>query len=315
MTQLTAPSTPPPSSISASASPSTPVDLLILGAGWTSTFLIPLLEEQKITYAATTRSGHNNTIPFNFDPSSSDAVGYERLPPAETVLITFPLKGDRQSKLLTDLYGETHEKIADAVRWIQLGSTGIFTEKGWNDSDSAYDKSIARAVAEDELLSHLGNRACVLNLAGLYGGTRHPQNWVTRVAKSKSEVKAKLAVHLIHGRDVSRAIVAAHEKFEKVGGKRWIVMDLHVYDWWDLFLSWGKYARESAGEGVWERAREVDKEGDGEGGLEYERWVVDLMGEEGVRALPRGIESLGRVLDGRGFWSAVGGAPEEGRAN
>ena len=231
------------------------------------------------------------------------------------MLITFPLKGDRQSKLLTDLYGETHEKIADAVRWIQLGSTGIFTEKGWNDSDSAYDKSNARAVAEDELLSHLGNRACVLNLAGLYGGTRHPQNWVTRVAKSKSEVKAKLAVHLIHGRDVSRAIIAAHDKFEKVGGKRWIVMDLHVYDWWDLFLSWGKYARESAGEGVWERAREVDIEGDGDGGLEYERWVVELMGEEGVRALPRGIESLGRVLDGRGFWSAVGGAPEEGRAN
>ena len=33
------------------------VDVLILGAGWTSTFLIPLLEEEKLSYAATTRDG------------------------------------------------------------------------------------------------------------------------------------------------------------------------------------------------------------------------------------------------------------------
>jgi hypothetical protein len=32
---------------------------------------------------------------------------------------------------------------------------------------------------------------CVLNLAGLYGGERDPKNWVTRVAKTKDEVKGK----------------------------------------------------------------------------------------------------------------------------
>jgi hypothetical protein len=313
MTQFTTPSNPPSSSSSASTSAITPVDILILGAGWTSTFLIPLLEEQKINYAATTRNGHDKTIPFTFDPSSPDTSSYERLPPAETVLITFPLKGKDQSKLLTDLYAKTHKKIAHEVRWIQLGSTGIFTDKKWNDSNSSYDKTISRAIAEDELLSQLGKRACVLNLAGLYGGERQPKTWITRVAKSKEEVKAKLALHLIHGRDVSRAIILAHLKFERVGGQRSIIMDLHVYDWWDLFLSWGKYARESAGEDVWQKVREAS--GDGEGALEYERWVVELMGEEDFRALPRGVERLGRVLDGRGFWAAVGGAPKEGRVN
>ncbi|KAL2038752.1 hypothetical protein N7G274_008510 [Stereocaulon virgatum] len=313
MTQLTTPSTPPLLSLSASTSATAPVDILILGAGWTSTFLIPLLEEQKIKYAATTRNGHDKTIPFTFDPSTRDPSSYKRLPPAATILVTFPLKEKAQSSLLTDLYAKTHTTMAQAVRWILLGSTGIFTDGKWNDSGSSYDKADSRALAEDELLSLFGERACVLNLAGLYGGERQPRNWITRVAKSKDEVKAKLALHLIHGRDVSRAVILAHQRFDQVGGKRWIVMDLHVYDWWDLFLSWGRYARESAGEDVWQKVREAS--GDGEGALEYEKWVVELMGEEDIRALPRGPETLGRVLDGRAFWAAVRGAPKEGRVN
>lgn len=207
-----------------------------------------------------------------------------------------------------ELYNLTHG--VGKKRWIQLGSTGIFTEKGWNDSDASYDLSNARAIAEDELLIFLGMNACVLNLAGLYGGERDPRNWVTRVAKTKAEVKAKLAVHLVHGRDVARAIVATHFDFEKVGGKRWIVDDLRVYDWWDLILSWGRFAREGASEEV----RRLAEEKGGEG-LEYEKWVVELMEEEAVRALPREVSNLGRVLDGRGFWAAVGSAPEEGRVS
>ena len=158
---------------------------------------------------------------------------------------------------------------------MQLGSTGIFTDEGWNDEDSGYDKRNARAIAEDELLEMLGRKGCVLNLAGLYGGERDPRNWVTRVARTKAEVKAKLAVHLVHGRDVARAIVATHEAFGNVGGKRWIINDLHVYDWWDLILSWGRFARENASEEVRRQAEEKEKEAgvgeEGEGGLQYEK--------------------------------------------
>ena len=35
------------------------VDLLILGAGWTSSFLIPLLKERNFTFAATTTDGRS----------------------------------------------------------------------------------------------------------------------------------------------------------------------------------------------------------------------------------------------------------------
>lgn len=59
------------------------------------------------------------------------------------------------------------------------------------------------------------------------------------------------------------------------------------------------------------------EEGGGGGGqgeeLQYEQWVRELMVEEGVRALPRDGGMLGRKMDGRGFWGAVGDAPEVGR--
>ena len=189
------------------------------------------------------------------------------------------------------------------MRWIQLGSTGIFKGEGWSDEGSEYERENGRAVAEDELLALWGGRACVLDLAGLYGGERQPRGWVGRVARTKEEVRGKGGVHLIHGRDVARGIVLVLGGFEGVGGRRWIVCDLRVYDWWELILSWGREGRES-----------VVGEGEGEG-LQYEKWVLELMEEEGPRALPRDGERLGRKLDGRGFWKAVGGWPESGRLN
>jgi len=123
-------------------------------------------------------------------------------------------------------------------------------------------------------------------------------------------VGGKGGVHLVHGGDVGRGIVGClggmgvgtaveGGKGSGVWGKRWIVTDLRVYDWWELFMLWGKYAREGAG-------------GEGEG-WRYEQWVVELMREEGVRALPRDKERLGRLVDGRAFWEEMGMWPEEGR--
>ena len=272
------------------------VDFLILGAGWTSTFLIPLLKSSSITHAATTRDGRNSTIPFTFDPSSHDTTSYSTLPSAKTVLVTFPLHGKGPSQLITSLYRKIH---GDANRWIILGSTGIFSAPHWNDCNSPYDKESPRAIAEDELL---GLGGCVLNLAGLYGGERNPKNWVTRVAKTKEEVKGKKGLHLIHGEDVSRAIIAVHEKFTT--GKRWLLTDLRVYDWWDLIQDWGVDVKQST----------TDKSG-GEvaENLQYAKWVVELMGEENLRALPRNAENLGRVLDSRAFWLEMDLWPSQGR--
>lgn len=271
-----------------------PVDFLILGAGWTSQFLIPLLKSSSISYAATTTTGHISygtpTLPFRYDPTSDDSAPYSALPSAKTVLITFPLKGVNQSKQLISLYRQAH---GAANQWIQLGSTGIFTAPQWNDHESSYDKEDQRAIAEDELL---GLQGSVLNLAGLYGGERNPRNWVVRVARTKAEVKAKKVVHLIHGQDVARGIIAVHGHFTP--GKRWLLTDLRVNDWWDLIQTWGPEVQANAKEG--EQA-------------DYAQWVGELMVEEGIRSLPRSVETLGRVLDSRAFWSEMQIWPVMGR--
>jgi hypothetical protein len=268
---------------------SEPVDILVLGAGWTYQFLPPLLSHQNLSHAATSTTGRDNTIPFRFNPDSDDPSPFTSLPPAKTIIITFPLKGSGQSALLTSLYGLTHPHASP--NFIQLGSTGIFTTPGWSNSRSDYNKSDARAIAEDELLA-LGAQAshfqsAVLNLAGLYDGTtRDPRRYLGRVAQTKEQLKGKGAVHFVHGGDVARAIVAAHGKFEGLRGRRWIIADLRTYDWWELAIRWG--------------------------GEEYGRWVGDLMGEEGVGALPRGTDRLARVLDSREFWAVVGETPRFG---
>lgn len=112
------------------------------------------------------------------------------------------------------------------------------------------------------------------------------------------------ALHLIHGSDVARAIVAVHTNF--TSSKRWLLTDLRVYDWWDLIQDWGAgvQGRVSNTLGM----KEAEK-------LQYEKWVGELMEEEGVKALPRGAEGLGRVLDSRAFWAKMGTWPVQGRVH
>ncbi|KAL9026200.1 MAG: hypothetical protein Q9196_005095, partial [Gyalolechia fulgens] len=147
------------------SSSSPPVDLLILGAGWTSTFLLPLLKAHHLTFAATTTTGHAiphllpTTIPFRFDPASDDEEPYQRLPSAAAVLITFPLKGHGQSTRLVATYDGTHPPGREERKWIQLGSTGVWKGDGWHDRNSPLDRDNLRAVAEEELLALRGERA------------------------------------------------------------------------------------------------------------------------------------------------------------
>ncbi|KAK0701391.1 hypothetical protein B0T21DRAFT_379087 [Apiosordaria backusii] len=317
--------------------------LLILGAGWTSNFLIPLLQSSSIPFAATTTSGRTvsgvPTIPFKFDPANTPEedlrTAISSLPAAKYILITFPLTGKGPSKALIELYNATHQSRSSSssssqeARFIQLGSTGIWgagrtlaapedkqkvekelaEKRGgdpWMDRHSPINSSNPRAIAEIELLS-LGGM--VLNLSGLWGGERQPQNWIPRVAATKEAVRGKTSLHLIHGEDIARAVVAIvtddeeGDRWESGGGRgqRWMLTDGFVYDWWALLAGWAEDKKEG-------KVRE-------QGG-----WVRELMEEEGVRALPRGMERLGRCYDSREFWRVWGVMPlragvlgEEGR--
>jgi hypothetical protein len=112
------------------------VDILILGAGWTSTFLIPLCKERSLTYAATTRDGRDGTIPFEFNPDPpTDDSNEERekekyrtsLPDAKMVVITFPIKLKGASERFVRRYVKTRRVVtAKEIGFVQLGSTGIW---------------------------------------------------------------------------------------------------------------------------------------------------------------------------------------------
>ncbi|KZS92775.1 hypothetical protein SISNIDRAFT_412105 [Sistotremastrum niveocremeum HHB9708] len=275
------------------------VDILILGAGWTSTFLIPLLEERSLTYGATTRSGRDNTIPFAFDQDSEDSAVYSALPGAKTIVITFPINDKGGSERLTRLYRETHPNSNPF--WVQLGSTGIWDKREytWKDRHSPHQTSNRRAIAEDELLSLSPTvKATILNLCGLWGGSRSMRNYVGKVAPTKEALKEKGSLHLIHGYDVSRAILAVHEQQDKAAGNRWLLTDGRIYDWWDLASAWGDGGLAS---------QDPVPSGPHPG------WVRELMDEDGIKALPRSPEILGRALDSREFWSTFGLSPAKAR--
>lgn len=191
--------------------------------------------------------------------------------------------------------------------YVQLGSTGIWQVDGptvegsktvWKDRRSDFDRANERALAEEALLA-LGG--CVLNLAGLWGGERQPRRWVERVATKKEAVASKGSLHMVHGLDVARAIVAVAQGWgEKTKGQRWMLTDGFVYDWWALFAGWAD-------------GEDAEKDHSKARPSKQSVWVYELMEEQGVRALPRSMETLGRCYDSREFWNTFGITPIKAR--
>jgi len=105
----------------------TAVDLLILGAGWTAEFLIPLLQQRKpaITFAATTRNGRivagHKTITFEANSNSDWTV----VPQARTIVLTFPTTKEGAVTTYVEAYESVH---GHGARWLQLGSTSAWDQ-------------------------------------------------------------------------------------------------------------------------------------------------------------------------------------------
>ncbi|KAI8335851.1 hypothetical protein BC941DRAFT_514685 [Chlamydoabsidia padenii] len=218
------------------------VSILILGYGWTGEFLSELLdsEEPHLKYTATTRDGRHNTITWDLGDNAS-AVNVDALPIAKTVVVTFPVKEAQLMETLMDSY---NNKVKDAnqpaAHWIILSSTRPFSADT-NNRHSPLDhvKDTGRIPSEQVALAR---QSTILHLAGLWGAQRQPKNWVARFS-NKEALKNKLLarqLHLIHGKDVARAILAIHlkQQQEQTGGERWIVTDGGCYDWLVLFSKW-----------------------------------------------------------------------------
>lgn len=337
------------------------VSLLILGAGWLFQFLHALLLKHNISFAATTTTGHEGTIEWTFPDApdeathetndvthdinsasaltSSDVItkGFEVLPPATAVLITFPVKGSDSMRRLIGGYEAMHPENGSGRKWILLGSTGIYAAPS-NDSiptttPAPSSTSMSRDVqgssnsqappppsspssppttataqqpsparpqsppfpfldesspptpspryhAEQALLTLKPHSSTVLNLAGLHGEPlRDAKIWDRAVPRTKRGVGGKGSVHFICGEDVSRLVLGIVErggeggkeegkrveKEEREGeveingvwGKRWIVTDCVVYDWWYLIWQAAPYLESTLPEAA--------KEGEGRG--------------------------------------------------
>lgn len=203
------------------------------------------------------------------------------------MLISFPITVAGASARLVSMYTSTRKNTGAVPAFIQLGTTSIWDKSGsiFYDRNSPINLT-GRASAEIELLALSIAPTTVLNLAGLWGGQRVVRNWLGRVAPTKEALKNKGSVHLIHGLDVARALLAVHAEFDKAAGQRWLLTDGRVYDWWDLASAWG---------------------------ADTAVWVRELMQEENVRVLPRNTEALGRILDSRDFWYEFGLSPLKAR--
>ncbi|CAE6520225.1 unnamed protein product [Rhizoctonia solani] len=266
------------------------VDILVLGAGWLSHFLVPILHESNLTYAGTSRTG---LIPNTIKWSLGDGV--ETLPKADTVVVMFPVDNWEVLNRLIEGYRKSN---GDSF-WMLIGST-----RGWQVTDTQSDSVItrhtplppnapARSLVEEQFLKAYPTKGAVLNLVGLHGrppvsgdnphsAPRLVPNFLKRIGSTKDELRQKASVHFIHGSDAALAIVLVHREAQRMAG-RWIVSDCLARDWWAIALELG--------------------------GQQEKRWVLELMKEGQVAVLPR-QKGLGRVVDGSDFWVATRSVPE-----
>jgi hypothetical protein len=256
------------------------IDMLILGLGWQGKFVYDYLKSLKMNVQATTRTGREGTIKWQFDPLNPSL---DALPKTKCILITFPLPSPDSGKLIKEFYEKAHGLTPNLILY---GSTRGWTgnsKSPWCDRHGPVTPD-ARYQSEEFFLMTGG---CVLNLSGLWGGIRDPKGWLDRVAVTKHALKFKRSLHLIHGLDVARLTKAVYDNFTP--GERWIVTDMRVYDWWELVLGWE------------------------ESGDERKEWVRELISESEIKikSLPRQPELLERCLDSTEVWSKFGLLPLE----
>ncbi|KAG2230689.1 hypothetical protein BDF21DRAFT_355627 [Thamnidium elegans] len=208
--------------------------ILIVGLGWTGQFLAELMVAMQLNYAATTRDGRDNTITWSLPSNCSQTIDVSNLPFARTVLVTFPVMQAECMAALMEAYQLRHKQ---ASQWILLSSTRPFVGNPANrHTPLDRSKDTGRMAAEDIVLQRGGT---VLHLSGLWGDERQPKNWVPRFPTTEA-IRNKLLnrqLHLIHGKDVARSILAVHDQFKS--GERWLITDNTCNDWIRLFLKWG----------------------------------------------------------------------------
>lgn len=122
------------------------VDFLILGAGWTAEFLIPLLQQRKpaVTFAATTRNGRivagYKTITLEVHLNTDWSI----VPQARTILLTFPTT---KSGAVTTYVREYEAAHGTGACWLQLGSTSAWDQVRWMANSHPFDAVLVLSLS------------------------------------------------------------------------------------------------------------------------------------------------------------------------
>ncbi|OMH82117.1 hypothetical protein AX774_g4414 [Zancudomyces culisetae] len=137
------------------------VSMLILGRGFVGSYVVNECIKKQITHLATTSNGREGTLKFLL-PGEDDSIeqfedAIRPLPNADSILITFPIKGKKVLDRLINSYEKTHEAFTRDIKvnWILLGTTSVFT-KIPSDRTTPPDptKLPERQEAENRLISH-----------------------------------------------------------------------------------------------------------------------------------------------------------------
>ena len=182
--------------------------LVILGAGYTARFVVPLAELRYTHVLGTSRDpdrqlSHlplHQRLQFGLEHSAT----LKNIPLVADLLWCFPAT---PLPLLQQL---AHAHDLRSHRLVVLGSTSAYTEAHsleypppWIDETAAIAHQQPRVEGEEFLRSTCG--ATVLRVAGIYGPGRSPLDWIKkgRVGPSRKYV------NLIHVEDLSAACLAA----------------------------------------------------------------------------------------------------------
>lgn len=182
--------------------------LIILGAGYTASFLLPLAHQRYAQVFATSRNPdrHLAYLPpeqrLRFDLTEPDT--WRNIPNETDLVWCFPA-----------VPLELVQKFSDTVslstrRLVVLGSTSAYDVGSstdypppWCDETSPIDLSKPRVQGEEYLQLHC--RAIVLRVAGIYGPNRNPIDWI----KTGRIRPSRKYVNLIHVEDLARVCLAA----------------------------------------------------------------------------------------------------------
>ncbi len=204
----------------------TPVPLVILGAGYAGRFIYHAARQRGRPVFATSRSpaehlsfaqpGHR--IFFDLQQPGT----WSQVPAHSDMIWCFPA-------LPEDVAGTFAQHVLDRKnRLVVLGSTSAFPTNlpGLIDERTPINLSLPRVSGEEHLRTTFG--ATILRLAGLYGPGRNVLDWIRRGKINNS----KKYVNLIHVEDVAELCLLALRYASP--GSTYIISDGHPRSWAEI---------------------------------------------------------------------------------